>query len=75
MRNAITTTPTTGQFAGQLVSTNQEQEGIFTRRADGTWLQHTGTGQTPKFKSAAHLASWLRRHYSDPTGAWENPFA
>ena len=49
MRNAITTTPRTGAFAGVRVSTNQDGAGLFTRLADGSWRQHTGTGQTPVF--------------------------
>ena len=65
MRNAITITPRRGEFAGVLVSTNQQHEGIFTRRYDGTWMQHTGTGQTPHFRSSAHLGRWLRRYYRD----------
>ena len=63
MRNAITTTPRTGAFAGVRVSTNQDGAGLFTRLADGSWRQHTGTGQTPVFLTPTQLAAWLRRHY------------
>ena len=63
MRNALAVTPRTGQFAGQTIFTNEAHEGIFTRRGDGTLLQHTGTGQTPRFRSTSHLAQWVRRHY------------
>jgi hypothetical protein len=58
----ISTTPRTGQFAGQIVFTNIEGEGIFSYGAGGL-LQHTGTGQTPTFRSSRQLARWLREHY------------
>lgn len=60
----ITTTPRTGAFKGQEVSTNQNGQGLFTRRADGTMLQHTGTSQAPTFTSAKQLSSWIRRNYN-----------
>jgi len=63
MRNAIEVTPRTGRFAGRPVTTNSTREGIFTRRPDGTYQQHTGTSQTPRFRDARHLAAWLRAHY------------
>lgn len=59
----ITTTSRTGAFAGTPVFTNHAGEGIFTRRADGSIIQHTGTGQTPQFRTPRQLAAWLRRHY------------
>jgi hypothetical protein len=57
----IEITPRKGTFAGRLIMTDRQGYGIFTRRPDGTLLQHTGTGQTPKFRSAAHLGRWLRK--------------
>ncbi len=39
--------------------------GVFSRRFDGTWQQHVGTGQTPLFKSAAHFRRWLAGRYLD----------
>ena len=58
----ITVRPRIGAFAGETVSTNSEQRGVFTWER-GVELQHTGTGQTPRFSSAGHFAAWLRRHY------------
>lgn len=60
----IVVTPRTGRFAGEEVFTNREGCGIFTKRPDGTHLQHTGTSQTPRFQTAKQLAGWLRLHYS-----------
>jgi hypothetical protein len=59
----ILITPRTGQFAGQEVFTDNDGRGIFTSRADGTYQQHTGTSQTPKFKTAKQMAEWIKRHY------------
>jgi hypothetical protein len=65
LQNRVTSvTPRTGAFAGLEVFTNRQGEGIFTRRADGSHQQHTGTGQTPAFRSSRQLAAWLRRHYA-----------
>lgn len=61
----ISVIPRIGRFAGVTVFTNRAGEGIFTRRADGSHLQHTGTSQTPLFRSAARLSAWLRVHYPD----------
>lgn len=61
----ISVTPRTGRFAGVEVFTNRAGEGIFTRRADGSHQQRTGTSQTPVFCSSAHLAAWLRTNYPD----------
>lgn len=63
MTTQISTTPRSGAFAGVEVFTNGNGEGIFTRRHDGSHVQHTGTSQTPRFRSAPQLAAWLRRHY------------
>ena len=59
----ISTTPKTGPFAGQVVSTNSEGEGIFTRSASGSMIQHVGTSETPTFRSARQLAAWVRRYF------------
>lgn len=61
----ISTTPRTGNFAGQEVFTNRDGQGIFTERPDRTWIQHAGTMQTPTFTSSRQLAAYLRRHYND----------
>ncbi len=61
----FTVTPRTGAFAGETVLTNREGDGIFTRRVDGSLQQHTGTGQTPTFRSSRQLAQWLRHRYPD----------
>lgn len=60
---SVSTTPRTGQFTGVEVFTNRDGEGVFTRRADGSYQQHIGTSQTPGFRSATQLAAWLRRNF------------
>jgi hypothetical protein len=67
----ISTTPRTGQFAGQIVFTNIEGEGIFSYCANGFPIQHTGTGQTPTFRSSRQLARWLREHYPTDEQAYD----
>ena len=42
--------------------------GVFSRRSDGTWLQHTGTGQTPAFRKAAQLSRYVHGRYRDQYG-------
>lgn len=37
--------------------------GIFSRRRDGTWEQHTGTSQTPYFKTPAQLSAYVHKNY------------
>lgn len=59
----ISTTPKTTRFAGRTVYTNKDGQGIFTRNPDGTYQQHTGTSQTPTFRTARQLAAYLRTHY------------
>lgn len=61
----ISTTPKTGTFAGRTVFTNNDGEGIFTKGVGGTNQQHTGTSQTPTFKTPRQLAAWLRKHYNN----------
>jgi hypothetical protein len=47
---------------------NREGEGIFSRRADGTWQQHTGTSQAGPFRSPAALSQRVRRDYLRSNG-------
>lgn len=47
---------------------NREREGIFSRRPDGTWQQHTGTGQTPRFRDASHMSRYLHQAFRSRTG-------
>lgn len=44
-------------------ATNDRDGGVFTRRADGTWQQHKGNGQTPVFSGPAHFRRYLRAHF------------
>ncbi len=37
--------------------------GVFTRSQDGTWQQHTGTGQTPYFTSRRQFRRYLLERY------------
>ena len=43
-------------------------EGIFARRADGTWRQHAGHGQTPAFHSPQSLSRYVHARYRDHMG-------
>jgi hypothetical protein len=47
---------------------NRLGEGVFSRRSDGTWQQHTGTGQTPTFRTAAQFSRYVRAHYRAGNG-------
>lgn len=47
---------------------NRERQGVFSRRADGSWQQHTGTGQTPRFRDARHLSRWVHERFRDNMG-------
>jgi len=47
---------------------NIEGEGVFMRRADGTWMQQTGTAQTPRFQDAESFSRYLHAHFPDPSG-------
>lgn len=42
---------------------NRLGEGVFSRRADGTWQQHTGTGQTPTFRTATAFSRYVRKNF------------
>jgi hypothetical protein len=53
---------------GQEWACNRGGEGIFSRRSDGTWQQHTGTSQTPRFRSALALSRYVHAHYRDNMG-------
>ena len=48
---------------GELYFSNKEGRGVFTRRRDGTWHQHIGTCQTPRFDSGRQLGAWVRRNF------------
>ena len=63
----IEITPRSGQFAGKRVFSNRGGEGIFSQPqgSGGAIVQHTGTGQTPRFRSTRQLAAWVRRHYPE----------
>lgn len=37
--------------------------GVFSRKRDGSWQQHTGTAQTPTFRSPAQFRDYLRSHF------------
>lgn len=52
---------------GQEWACNQEGEGVFSRRADGTWKQRTGTGQTPHFQTAQKFSRYIHANY-EPNG-------
>ena len=40
-------------------------EGLFARRADGTWQQQLGHSQTPGFRSEAQFRRWVLRYTLD----------
>jgi hypothetical protein len=42
---------------------NKEGEGAFSRREDGTWQQHAGTGQAGPFRTPAQLRAFIRAQY------------
>jgi hypothetical protein len=48
---------------GVELACNGEHRGVFERRRDGTWQQHTGTGQTPRFRDPTHFVRWVRSHF------------
>lgn len=43
--------------------------GVFSRRADGTWQQHTGTGQTPAFRTPQQFSRYVHERYGTSAGA------
>lgn len=47
---------------------NRNGEGIFLRRPWGTWVQQTGTGQTPRFKTAQALSRYVHANYRNHMG-------
>lgn len=47
---------------------NRLGEGVFSRLHDGTWQQHTGTSQTPTFRTAAALSRYVRKNHRSRTG-------
>lgn len=59
---------TIGLKDGSEWACNREGEGIFSRRKDGTWQQHTGTGQTPVFRTPQQLSRYVHERYRDRDG-------
>jgi hypothetical protein len=55
---------------GVELACNREFEGLFSRRADGTWQQHVGTGDAPRFRDPRHMITWARTHFD--VGAWRS---
>ena len=48
------------------VGTNERDGGIFIRTVSGSWSQMTGNSQTPCFKNAKQLMTYLRKnHYTN----------
>ena len=47
---------------------NRDGEGVFSRRPDGTWQQHAGTSQTPRFATAQALSRYVHATFRDGEG-------
>lgn len=47
---------------GKQYCSNETGRGVFSVRPDGTYCQHVGTGQTPRFTSPRQLGAWVRRN-------------
>lgn len=45
---------------GSEYACNEDREGVFKRRADGTFQQMVGTSDTPRFPSPGHMLQWIR---------------
>lgn len=50
---------------GSKYACNQNREGLFYRRDDGTWAQMAGNGDTPKFRNPAALKRYLVVNFPD----------
>lgn len=50
------------KVAGKIYCSNETGRGVFSPRKDGTYTQHIGTCDTPKFKSKKQLGAWVRRN-------------
>ena len=37
--------------------------GVFSRRTDGTWQQHVGTGDAPRFKDSHVFSRYIHEHF------------
>lgn len=48
---------------------NRDGEGVFSRKADGSWQQHTGTGQAGPFGTARAFSAHVHANYGDWDGA------
>lgn len=53
---------------GEQWACNGNGEGVFSRKADGTWQQYTGTGQTPTFTHAQQFSRYVHANYRDRDG-------
>ena len=49
---------------GHQYATNNEHLGVF-ELVNGAYIQHRGTGQTPKFKSKQHFRRYIYRMLKD----------
>lgn len=49
---------------GSVYACNNEGQGVFLHRYDGTWGQLRGTGQTPTFTSPKQFRRWLGREFN-----------
>lgn len=47
---------------GRIYCANEAGRGVFSPRVDGTYIQHVGTCDTPRFRSGRQLGAWVRRH-------------
>jgi len=47
---------------------NGEGEGVFSRRSDGSWQQHAGTSQTPRFTTAQKFSRHIHATYRTGEG-------
>ena len=45
---------------GRQFAASSEREGVFELRA-GAYIQHRGTGQTPRFRDKAHFRRYVQR--------------
>ncbi len=48
---------------GVELACNNEFQGVFLRKRDGSWQQQAGTGQTPRFRDPSHFMKWIRAHW------------
>ena len=53
---------------GEEWSCNREGRGLFSRRRDGTWQQHQGTCDTPRFRTAQQLSRYVHKNITTMDG-------